>query len=69
MTQEFDPYENAIAERINGILKREYATDKFNVDFKIRKILVKQTVRVYNELRPYLSNHYSLYPTFPQPPL
>ena len=58
MTQESDPYENAIAERVNGILKHEYDIDKFNVDLNIRKILVKQTVKVYNELRPHLSNHY-----------
>jgi len=43
MTQESDPYENAIAERINGILKQEYDIDKFNVDLNTRKILVKQT--------------------------
>ena len=58
MTQESDPYENAIAERINGILKQEYDIDKFNVDLNTRKILVKQTVEVYNELRPHLSNYY-----------
>src|SRR5690606_36708277 len=36
MTQESDPYENAIAERINGILKQEYDIDKFNVDLNTR---------------------------------
>ena len=46
MTQESDPYENAIAERINGILKQEYDIDKFNVDLNTRKILVKQTVEI-----------------------
>lgn len=58
MTQEADPYENAIAERINGILKQEYDIDKYNVDLNTRKILVEQTVKIYNELRPHLSNHY-----------
>ena len=58
MTQESDPYENAIAERVNGILKQEYDIDKFNIDLNKRKILVKQAVKVYNELRPHLSNHY-----------
>ncbi len=24
MTQEYDPYENAVAERVNGILKEEF---------------------------------------------
>ncbi|NOJ75138.1 IS3 family transposase [Empedobacter stercoris] len=45
MTQESDPYENAIAERINGILKQEYDIDKSNVDLNTRKILVKQIVK------------------------
>lgn len=58
MTQESDPYENAIAERINGILKQEYDIDKFNVDLITRKILVKQAIMLYNEFRPHLSNHY-----------
>lgn len=48
MTQESDPYENAIAERINGILKQEYDIDKFNVDLNTRKVLVKQAIKVYN---------------------
>lgn len=39
MTQESDPYENAIAERINGILKQEYDSDKFNVDLIIERLL------------------------------
>ncbi|WNI34754.1 IS3 family transposase [Chryseobacterium sp. SG20098] len=58
MTQESDPYENAIAERVNGILKQEYDIDKFNVDLNTQKILVEQVVKIYNELRPHLSNHY-----------
>jgi len=49
MTQESDPYENAIAERINEILKQEYVIDKFNVDLNTRKTLVKQAVNVYNQ--------------------
>lgn len=28
MTQNSDPYENAVAERINGILKQEFMIDK-----------------------------------------
>ena len=42
----------------DGILKQEYDIDKFNVDLNTRNILVKQTVKVYNESRPHLSNHY-----------
>src|SRR5690554_8186705 len=58
MTQESDSYENAIAERINGILKQEYDIDKFNVDLNTRKIFVKKTVKGYYELIMQLSNHY-----------
>lgn len=58
MTQESDPYENAIAERINGILKQEYDIDKFNVDLNTRKKLVDNIVKIYNEKRPHYSNHY-----------
>src|SRR5690554_8197592 len=41
-----------------GFFILDKGNDKFNVDLNTRKILVKQTVKVYNELRPHLSNHY-----------
>lgn len=50
--------ENAIAERIKGILKQEYEIDNFNVDLKTSRILVEKAVKKYNKLRPHLSNHY-----------
>ena len=31
MTEQYDPYENALAERINGILKQEFILDE-NLD-------------------------------------
>jgi putative transposase len=57
MTQNSDPYENAVAERINGILKQEFMIDKYNLDLKVMKQIVKESVYIYNELRP----HYSKY--------
>lgn len=57
MTQNSDPYENAIAERINGILKQEFMIDKYNLDLKIMKKIVKESVDIYNELRPHYSNY------------
>jgi transposase InsO family protein len=57
MTQNSDPYENAVAERINGILKQEFYIDKYNKDLPIMKQIVKETIDIYNEKRPYLSNH------------
>ena len=57
MTQNSDPYENAVAERINGILKQEFYIDKYNKDLSIMKQIIKETVHIYNEKRPHLSNH------------
>jgi transposase InsO family protein len=57
MTQNSDPYENAVAERINGILKQEFYIDKYNKDLPIMKQIIKETIAIYNEKRPHLSNH------------
>lgn len=57
MTQNSDPYENAIAERINGILKQEFDIDKYCLDLKAIKQLVKESIEIYNNQRPHLSNH------------
>lgn len=57
MTQNSDPYENAVAERINGILKQEFDIDKFNKSLPIMKLLVKNAIEIYNQKRPHYSNH------------
>ncbi|MEO7977701.1 DDE-type integrase/transposase/recombinase [Flavobacterium sp.] len=57
MTQNSDPYENAVAERINGILKQEFNIDKFNKELSVMKILVKNAVSIYNSKRPHYSNY------------
>ena len=57
MTQNSDPYENAVAERINGILKQEFGIDKFNQELPIMKALVKNAVEIYNNKRPHYSNY------------
>ncbi len=56
MTQNSDPYENAIAERINGILKQEFKVDKYHLDLKLMKQIVKESIAIYNNERPHLSN-------------
>jgi transposase InsO family protein len=56
MTQQYDPYENAIAERINGILKQEFYIDRKNLSFNNRKRLVENSIKIYNTIRPHLSN-------------
>lgn len=57
MTEQYDPYENAIAERINGILKQEFDVNKYDNDLKIKRNLVKNAVEIYNNYRPHLSNY------------
>jgi transposase InsO family protein len=57
MTQNSDPYENAVAERINGILKQEFNIDKFNEKLPVIKLLVKNANEIYNQKRPHYSNY------------
>ena len=57
MTENSDPYENAIAERINGILKQEFMIDTYHLDLPLMKELVKEAIDIYNNNRPHWSNH------------
>jgi len=57
MTEKYDPYENAIAERINGILKQEFDIAKYDTDIATKKKHIDQAIKTYNNLRPHLSNH------------
>jgi len=50
-TQQYDPYENAIAERINETLKYEYGLKRQIINLQILKKLVKQSVYIYNNER------------------
>ncbi len=52
-------YDNALAERINGILKIEYALDDLFVDFKHSEIATREAIRLYNYERPHLSLNYA----------
>ena len=58
MTQNSDSYENAVAERINGILKQEFDIDKYDMETKLRRQVVDESIQIYNEIRPHFSNHY-----------
>jgi len=55
MTERGDPYENAIAERVNGILKSEY--DLYNTfkDYNEAHEAVKIAIDKYNNQRPHRS--------------
>jgi transposase InsO family protein len=54
-TQQYDPYENAVAERVNETLKYEYGLNKQAVNLQILKKRVKQTVDIYNRERVHWS--------------
>lgn len=54
MTQSGDPRDNAIAERINGILKHEYLIHPLK-SFNEAKKCVEQAIKLYNTERPHTS--------------
>jgi putative transposase len=54
MTQSGNPRDNAIAERVNGILKMELLKESYN-DISAAYQDVKQAIAVYNKLRPHSS--------------
>lgn len=56
MTEKYDPYENAIAERINGILKQEFDIARNIKNIEVKKALIKNAIEIYNNYRPHLSN-------------
>lgn len=55
MTENGDPLENAIAERINGILKTEWLNEMKLKSIKDVKIHVKKVISIYNSERPHAS--------------
>jgi transposase InsO family protein len=52
MTENGDPLENPLAERVNGILKSELLEEVF-VDFKIAQQAIAVACSTYNHLRPH----------------
>jgi hypothetical protein len=54
MTQSGDPRDNAIAERVNGILKMELLKPVF-ADLESARAAVTKAVNIYNYLRPHSS--------------
>lgn len=55
MTEKGDPLENAIAERINGIIKNEYLFDKQVNTIKQARKELHGAIQLYNEERPHMS--------------
>ena len=58
MTQNGDPYENALAERVNGILKTEFNLHSSMHGLKQTYQMVKESIGAYNSLRPHSSCDY-----------
>lgn len=54
-TEKSDPYENAVAERINGILKYEFGLIKTIPSIEIANKMLKEAVEVYNNERRHCS--------------
>lgn len=51
MTQQYDPYENALAERINKTIKYEFGLNKTIPNKDIAQKMIKRAVTVYNNKR------------------
>jgi transposase InsO family protein len=55
MGESGNPYDNAIAERVNGILKQEFLLDSTFSDFATAQKAVSEAIETYNTYRPHLS--------------
>ena len=55
MTENGDRYENAIAERINGIFKSEFKIDQIFLSMVEMKASVKKSIHGYNEKKTCVS--------------
>ncbi len=58
MTEENHCYENAVAERVNGILKDEFYLDQCFVNTYNAKVATKNAIDIYNNKRLHLSLGY-----------
>jgi len=58
MTGENHCYDNAVAERVNGILKQEFGLGAYLPDIEAAKRLTDEGIRLYNSVRLHLSLGY-----------
>ncbi len=54
-TEKYDPYENAVAERINQTIKYEFGLIRTIPNLKIAKKMIDQAVHIYNNRRRHRS--------------
>lgn len=62
MTDGYDCYQNALAERINGILKDEFLLNVCTDAEQLRKVIT-ESIQIYNTKRPHMKLSYKT-PTF-----
>lgn len=58
MTEQYDPYQNAVAERVNGILKDEFDLERGFAAHLEAVEVIKESVEIYNQIRPHSSCGY-----------
>lgn len=58
MTQNGDPYENILAERINRTIKEEFLNEFVFLNYEEANRITKMSVKTYNNLRPHSSVDY-----------
>ena len=59
MTQSGDPYENAMAERVNGILKTELISSSYD-DINAASLSIAKAITIYNYRRRHSSINYQI---------
>jgi transposase InsO family protein len=62
MTESYHPYQNAVVERVNGILKQEFLLESKIIYLNFLQKVVKESVEIYHLERP----HWWLYMQTPQ---
>ncbi len=55
MTESYDPYANAVAERVNGILKQEFGLEELRLPLREQRQVVRESIGIYNSMRPHCS--------------
>lgn len=58
MTEQSDPYENALAERMNRTIKEEFGLNEIIKDHEQARLIVEQAILLYNTRRPHLALNY-----------
>ncbi len=53
MTESYDPYANAVAERVNGIPKQEFLLEEIHLPLDGMKLVIRDVINIYNNVRPH----------------